>query len=89
MLKNDNGDWVEDQTDLRNMGLNFYTNLYDGAPTLDPFVVRGAFPNLVDVEKERLAREVTKEEITSIIFSMGGWKAPGLDGISAMFYQAI
>lgn len=32
--------------------------------------------------------EVTSEEIKDAIFSMGALKAPGLDGLHAMFYQS-
>ena len=72
MLKNNNVELVEDQTELKNMGvINFFKNLYEEDSTFEQFVVRGAFPSISEEEKQLLARGAMNEEITSTIFSMG------------------
>ena len=35
-----------------------------------------------------MQRQITDEEITDTVFSMSGWKAPGPDGLPAMFFQS-
>ena len=87
-LKNDEGDWVEHQNVLKDMGVNYFQSIFVAGLEYDRFYVRGAFPPLTDEELASLDREVTDEEISNALFSMKGWKAPGLDGILAAFFQS-
>ena len=55
--------------------------------TYNEFLVRGAFLELSLDDKQALAREINDAEVIFTIFSMGGWKAPGSDGLPAIFFQ--
>lgn len=68
------------------MVTNFYRNLFaDNDPYI--FVLIGAYPRLAESDLIDLNREVNTEEIFQTIKSIGGFKAPGPDGILAIFYQ--
>lgn len=68
------------------MGVDFFKSLYEDDVNYEQFVVRGAFPRFSDEEKQKLKRDVNDEEINSALFSMSGWKAPGLDDLPTNFY---
>lgn len=69
------------------MVTNFYRNLFADNDPYVLFVLIGAYPRLAESDLIDLNREVNMEEIFQIIKSIGGFKAPDLDGIQAIFYQ--
>ena len=87
MLKNDNSDWEEDQTTLKNMKVEYFKNLYFADTNYNQILVKGAFPELSLDDKQALAREINDTEVKTSIFSMGGWKALGPDGLPTIFFQ--
>ena len=86
MLKNGNGDWEEDQSILKNMGVEFFKNLYSEDSIYDQFLIRGAFSELSLEDNQSLARDIADAKVRSMIFSLGWWKAPSPDGLPAIFY---
>lgn len=47
----------------------------------------GLFPLLYVDDLYLLGREVSNDEIKSALFEMQPWKAPGIDGFQAVFFQ--
>ena len=88
MLKDDQGNWVEDLQLLKNMGVDFYSRLYLADIGCKKFLISGMFPRLAEEDIVLLSAEFSDQEISTALFSMGGWKAPGRDGLSAMFFQS-
>ena len=70
------------------MGIDFYRSLYEDNSNVDRFVVRGAFPEISSEETQHLVKDIKDEEVALTIFTMGGWKAPGPDGLPPIFFQA-
>jgi hypothetical protein len=88
MLRDDNGEWVDDVTVLKHMANNFYKNLFsiDGNE-VSWFQTKITFPRLLDEELQQIRGPIEDVEIRRAVFSMSPWKAPGPDGFPAGFYQ--
>ena len=54
----------------------------------EKFLVSAFFLQLAIEEKIMLQAAITDEEITSTVFPMAGWKAPGPDSLLTMFFQS-
>ena len=52
------------------------------------FPLRGLFPALSADSVKELEASVSMEEVKLVVFSMGAFKAPGPDGLHALFYQS-
>jgi hypothetical protein len=88
MLRNNDGQWVEEDSSLRELVTNFYKELFTetnvGLTKLD---MKYGFKPLEDEMAHNIDREVENEEVKEALFDMGAWKAPGPDGYPAGFYQ--
>ena len=87
-LKGDDGIWRSDKDSMMSTVISYFNNLfleqpnallYDNLPQY--------FPRLLDSDTAVLSREVSEEEVKAGLFTIGGFKAPGLDGFSAIFFQ--
>jgi hypothetical protein len=88
MLKNDNGQWIEDVTDLQNLATNFYKKLFSNDRMSRPWSKTDiSYPVLDSEVMTKLVKPISKEEVKRAIFNMKPWKAPGPDGFPAGFYQ--
>ncbi|GAU31728.1 hypothetical protein TSUD_215290 [Trifolium subterraneum] len=88
MLRNNDGQWVEDDAALRELVTNYYKELF--TETNDrriTFNMKYGFKPLEEEVASKLEREVENDEIKIALFDMGAWKAPGPDGYPAGFYQ--
>ncbi|XP_058762472.1 uncharacterized protein LOC131635855 [Vicia villosa] len=88
MLKDLNGQWVEDHKQLQLMVTDFYKDLFSCKLDWDEkesTVIK--FPIISPAERSRLEEEVSNDEIRKALFSMKPWKAPGPDGYPTGFYQ--
>jgi hypothetical protein len=88
MLKDANGQWIEDVNQLQKLANEFYIKLF----TEDNLVREWhqtpiSYPLLTQDELQQLAAPITQEEVRSAVFNMHPWKAPGLGGFPAGFYQ--
>ncbi|MCH86446.1 hypothetical protein A2U01_0007303, partial [Trifolium medium] len=88
MLKNDQGDWIEDNIQLQELVNNYYKQLFK----LNVQDTRWqqtmiTFPELNSEEIENLGSEITNDEVKGAVFEMSPWKSPGPDGFPAGFYQ--
>ncbi|XP_061370519.1 uncharacterized protein LOC133313201 [Gastrolobium bilobum] len=88
-LKNEQGEWIADSDMLVNMATSFYQGLFSIEEERDGvFPIQNGFPVLTDAEKRVLAIRPNREEIRKTVFRMGKFKAPGPDGLSAVFFQS-
>ncbi|MCH99416.1 hypothetical protein A2U01_0020428, partial [Trifolium medium] len=88
MLKNDNGQWIDDVIQLQSLANDFYKKLFSADQISRPWANIGiTYPVLDPVVMSNLAEPVSKEEIRRAVFNMHPWKAPGPDGFPAGFYQ--
>lgn len=88
MLQDFDGNWVGDQVGLEAMVTNFYKKLFSEEGDREPSCILGAFPSLSMQELEDLNMDVTKGDIFNVVNQMGAYKAPGPDGLQAIFVQS-
>lgn len=88
MLRNEHGEWVEDEDLLRGMVNNFYQQLFDeeGIPC-QWSRTKFSYPTIEDQIRRDLANPISMMEVRRAVFSMGPWKAPGPDRFPAGFFQ--
>ena len=86
--KNNSGESVSDQEELKGIAVDFYKNLFtkeDLTPTAIPLPNR--FQNVCSSQASNMAKLVDKEEVRIALFDVGPYKAPGTDGFQAVFFQ--
>jgi hypothetical protein len=87
-LKREDGSIVTTQEEMETTALEFYSNLFTQQEVLDPGPILACVPERVSPEmNEQLLKPFTTEEVRKAVFMMGANKAPGLDGLTAGFYQ--
>ena len=59
----------------------------DNLKEMDKFLEKYNFPKLNQEERENLNRPITSTEIETVFRNIPANKSPGLDGITAEFYQ--
>ncbi|GAU31911.1 hypothetical protein TSUD_270960 [Trifolium subterraneum] len=88
MLKNDQGQWIDNVDQLQEMVNGFYKKLFtDNGITRDWFQTEITYPELEQSLLSSMAAPISKEEVKRALFNMHPWKAPGPDGFPAGFYQ--
>ncbi|XP_057739670.1 uncharacterized protein LOC130956669 [Arachis stenosperma] len=87
-LQNDTSDWITEKVTLEHMATSFFYNLYTDNTNHTPFILKNMFPTMNSSDNNSLGRNVTDEEIKDAMFNIGSWKAPGKDGLQAIFYQS-
>nr|KYP57513.1 Retrovirus-related Pol polyprotein LINE-1 [Cajanus cajan] len=87
-LMNDNDEWVTQKEELEGMVTNFYRTLFSDTDEAETFPISNAFQHLEDNELASIGSPIGNNEILSAIKSMGSFKAPGPDGLQAIFYQS-
>ncbi|KAA3472382.1 reverse transcriptase [Gossypium australe] len=86
-LKNTTGTWITDPKALKQLTVDYFQKLFTPDSDIHQNHFRGAFPDLLDHEKEALGREFTPEDIRAALFQMHPNKAPGPNGFHALFFQ--
>jgi hypothetical protein len=88
MLKNDNGQWIEDVTQLQLLATDFYKKLFSTDQMSRNWENTDiTYPALDQEVLSKLAEPISNEEVRRAVFNMQPWKAPGPDGFPAGFYQ--
>ncbi|WJX23885.1 hypothetical protein P8452_13067 [Trifolium repens] len=87
-LRNENGVWIDDPDNLKNMVRNFYINLFqEDEPIREPIISWATYPMNMEGHHNTLSAPVLLTECKRALFDMGPHKAPGEDGYPAMFFQ--
>ena len=87
-LKDRDGNWVEEIEDIAGVVTNYFDSLFNAGTCsqmeecLDT-VMSKVTPDM----QQMLSSEFTADEIKTAVFQMGPTKAPGLNGMNAIFYQ--
>lgn len=76
-LKNEEGQWISDATQLKLLALNYFKGLYT-ATTPNQGQLQTNFPLLSQFEIDELAKPIEKEDIKTAVFSMGPYKSLGI-----------
>lgn len=88
VIKDSCGVWLYDPQVIKRETVEFFSNLYAPDQALHHlYPLRDRFP---EIEKTRLASlgvPADNEEIRNTIFQMSPFKALGIDGLPACFYQ--
>lgn len=88
ILQDNEGQWVSDPEELEKMASNFYKELFCDNSGTTPFCLQGTFPSLSEKSLSGVGSSITRQEIFQTIMSMGSFKAPGPDGLQAIFYKS-
>jgi len=87
-ILDDNGVWVDNEEDIERVAVDYFENLFSSANTIDPSIVlRDISPSVSSTMNEFLVKEITEEEVKRALFSLNPTKAPGQDGMTALFFQ--
>lgn len=88
MLKNDQGNWVDDDTELNKLVNKYYKNLFEIKfrwKKCLPTVIK--FPAMIEKDSQILSKQVENEEIMQEVFGMKPWKSPRPGKFPTGFYQ--
>nr|KYP39534.1 LINE-1 reverse transcriptase isogeny [Cajanus cajan] len=87
-LQNDDGEWVTGKSNLEDLINNFYTQLFTDPGDYEQFCLSNSFPKLDAPDIDKLACPISNLDIQNTLQKMGSLKAPGPDGLHAIFYQS-
>jgi hypothetical protein len=87
-LKNDANQWVEGTDMLKPIVFDYFSNLFTSeVQAVDPALLEKILPRVIEEMNIKLRAPFTAEEVKKAAFSIGDFKAPGPDGIHAVFYK--
>ena len=87
-LMNDNRTWLEDNESMRSLISDYFQHLFSSEVGLpDDRVLNKVKHCVTDYMNETLLAPYTAEEVKQALFSIGDLKAPGPDGLHAIFYK--
>lgn len=92
MLKNSNGQQVEDLNDIEDLLVDHFKPQFYEYDSKDVHIILRelealSIPKLDQFQKQHLHSQVTNVEIEEAVFQLGSNKAPGPDGLPTLFYQ--
>jgi hypothetical protein len=87
-LKNDNNDWVEGTNMLQPLIQHYFSNLFTSEVNeIDLALLEKIMLKVTPIMKEQLLAPFLPEDVKKAMFSIGDYKAPGPDGLHAIFYK--
>lgn len=87
MTEEGQDEWVEDDTRLREMVLEFYKQQYTTKLDQTDELVINDFPRLSHANKQLLNRPVSLLKVKAVVFQMGAHKALGSNGLIPILFQ--
>ena len=87
-LRNNNGAWLEDTESLNPMVSHYYAGLFSTEiDDPDPDLLSKLVPKVSDRMNEQLMQPFLAHDVKKALFSIGDLKAPGFDGLHAIFFK--
>lgn len=88
MLRDDSGQWMEEEAQIKSHATSFFQNLFKDEEALEIYpTMKYHYSPLEPSTFEALDMSITEAEIVNATFSMQPWKAPGPDGFQAGFFH--
>ncbi|MCH79274.1 putative non-LTR retroelement reverse transcriptase [Trifolium medium] len=88
MLRDTQGNWIENVDALKQMANDYYKVLFSAnGSVVNWYQTAVTFPRLHEDDLQVIRGDITNAEVKEAVFNMSPWKAPGLDGFPAGFYQ--
>ena len=88
-IKDSMGDQIYNEKDIRSHAVEYFSSLFKSeAHSYQTYFVPNFFPAVNVNYLDCVNDPVVEEEIKRAIFSMKPLKAPGIDGLQAIFYQS-
>ncbi|XP_023634340.1 uncharacterized protein LOC111829476 [Capsella rubella] len=87
-LFNEAGMWITEDTGIQEVAVLYFTDLFTSTNPMDfEEALQDIRLSITEDINVRLTREATEQEIRTALFLMHPEKAPGPDGMTALFYQ--
>lgn len=87
-LKNENGEWIEGDREVGQLVHRMLSSLFtEEQPNRVWITTEHSWPSIDPSMWDHACAEITNEDIKAAMFSIGGLKAPGIDGYPAIFFQ--
>ncbi|CAL5382784.1 unnamed protein product [Camellia sinensis] len=87
VLKNNDGVWVDNSTELKALVNEYFKNLFFYTPTTAFSHWNNLSRHLTTEDNLDLVRNITPEEVWKAVKNIQAFKAPGKDGFQAFFYH--
>ncbi|KAF7149977.1 hypothetical protein RHSIM_Rhsim02G0103500 [Rhododendron simsii] len=88
-IENSNGMWTEDSHEVQAVFQHFFFGIFTAGSNLNmQDTVNGIPHKITNAMNQSLTRSITNLEVKSALDDMGSTKAPGVDGITPLFFQS-
>ena len=87
-LHDDTGNWITDENGVEKVAVDYFEGLFNSTnPTEFDSFLNEIRPTISPQMNQMLLRLATEEEVRQALFMMHPEKAPGPDGMIALFFQ--